>query len=232
MRKRTILIISGAVVLLALFLVFSGGGYATESSTDTYEISIDIPRTSNEVLNESVERYVDAMAVEFDVMYGPESFSSEEYDMLGFADGRRYQLSIVGEEWSYGQLSGIVLERYTFTGGAHGATDYIQFLYDDAGLPITLAALFAPGSNYLERITENVRPQIENVLTTQDMYVEEMFETGTAPSEGNYMVYTIGRDGFTFMFQQYQVAPYAAGTLRATVPFEAFGDILNPTYFE
>lgn len=225
----------GAIVvaLLGLLIFFASRetSLVIEDEADTYTISIEIPKTGNEALDTALATYADALKREFAEMYGPDAFTPEEYELLGFGDGRQYELSVQGEAWEYGSLSGVLLERYTFTGGAHGATDFIPFAYDADGTPITTEALFVPDSHYLERIAEYVRPVLKETLEENNIYLENMFDVGTKADPGNYMVFTVGDDGITFVFQQYQIAPYVAGTQRVVVPFDAIEDILNPSYF-
>lgn len=233
MKAKQIIFSAGIVVLLVALIFFASRGTSVtiQEEQDTYAVSIKLPETGNEALDTSLQKYGEFLKAEFAEMYGPEQFTPEEYELLGFSDGRQYELTVRGEAWSYGALSGVLLERYSYTGGAHGATDFIQFAYDDDGTPVDLDALFVSGSHYLERISEYVRPVLREKLESENAYLENMFEIGTKSDPGNYMVYTIGDGGITFVFQEYQVAPYAAGSQRVTVPFDAVADILNPSYF-
>ncbi len=225
------LVLAVVVVFLVIFFASRELSFSLEDKTDTYTIAITIPKTGNEALDVSLQKYAEFLKAEFSEMYGPGQFTPEEYDLLGFSDGRRYELTVNGEAWEHGPISGVVLDRYTFTGGAHGATDFIPFAYDADGTPIGLDALFVPGSHYLERIAEYIGPVLKEKLEQDDAYLENMFSVGVKPDPGNYMVFMVGDEGITFVFQEYQVAPYAAGSQRVTVPFDDLADILNPSYF-
>ncbi|MDQ5928133.1 MAG: hypothetical protein QG633_571 [Patescibacteria group bacterium] len=218
--------------------------FTHEATTTTYHVTIDLPTTPNAVLNDSVRAYADARIAEFDEMYGPAAFSAEDLDMLGFTTrDMRYEQFISGEVWSSGTLDGMIVQEYNFTGGAHGGTSLAPFMYDDAGNELRLKDLFVDGAPYLERIAQAVVPRLKTDLETNQIFNQEMFEAGTKADEGNYMVFslatasggvppTAGDDSsITFYFNQYQVAPYAAGILEVTVPLSDFSDILSPNYF-
>ena len=236
--KKLILILVAAIVLVGIVFLVKKGTPAIsrnihiEESALTYVIDADVSRTGNKTLDASVEVYVTAQVREFAEMYAPTMFTQEQLQDLGFTDGRHYELSIKGEPWHYKTLSGMMIELYTFTGGAHGSTVYVPFINNDVGIPVTLGMLFAPDTTYLERLSDLVREPLKAQLEENQMYVEEFFNEGTAPSEGNFFIDKIGDEGITFIFQQYQVAPYVAGTPRVTIPFETLADMLNPAYFE
>lgn len=231
--KQIVLIILfvAGITAVALFVFREERGVVITTSDTTYAISISIPRTENNALADSVQTYAEFLEAEFVEMYGPDSFSPQEYEALGFADGRQYELIVGGRFWQYGSISGMVLERYTYTGGAHGATDFLHFAFDADGTPITLEALFVAQSRYLERIAEYVRPPLRKKLEDKNVFLENMFDVGTKADPGNYMVFTLDKEGITFVFQEYQVAPYVAGVQTITVPFSNLADILNPSYF-
>lgn len=236
-KKLILALITALIIGGLIFLVKKGTPSISkdihiEESATTYVIQADIARTGNVTLDASVEAYVTAQAREFAEMYAPTMFSEQELESLGFTDGRHYELMIKGESWKYKKLEGMAIEIYTFTGGAHGSTVFVPFIVDETGTPVTLAALFIPNTAYLERVSAGVIPQLKAQLEENQMYVEEFFTAGTSASEGNFFIDKIGDEGITFIFQQYQTAPYAAGTPRVTLSLSSLADILNPAYFE
>lgn len=236
--KKLILILVILIAIVGLILVVKKGTPAIskdvriEEATTTYSIDVDIARTGNTALDASVEAYARAQAREFGEMYAPTMFTEEEMTLLGFADGRTYELVVKGNPWNFKTLSGMTVEVYTFTGGAHGSTIYVPFIVNENGIPVTLADLFSSNTAYLDRLSEAVQPLLKEQLEENQMYDEMFFEAGTTASEGNFFVDEISTKGITFIFQQYQVAAYVAGTPRVTVSLETLADILNPAYFE
>jgi|GEM_PF-4745916 len=206
--------------------------FTHEATTTTYRATVDLPTTSNAILNDSVRAYVDSRIAEFDEMYGPAAFSAEDLDMLGFTTrDMRYEQFISGEVWSSGTLDGMIVQEYNFTGGAHGGTSLAPFMYDDAGKDLRLKDLFIDGAPYVERIAQAVVPRLKADLEVNQIFNQEMFDAGTKAEEGNYMVFSLGDASITFYFNQYQVAPYAAGILKTNIPLSEFSDVLSPNYF-
>ena len=107
------------------------------------------------------------------------------------------------------------------TGAAHPYPYTITINYDlAAGKPINLADLFQPDSAYLERLSSLAKTSLEEQETL-------FFEDGLNPVEDNFKTWLVSPDGLTLIFDVYQVAPYAAGIQRVTIPFDQLSDILN-----
>ncbi len=79
-------------------------------------------------------------------------------------------------------------------------------------------------------LSENrVMPIIANFCADELRSKEELlFEEGVQPSAANYKNWVITEQGLMIVFDPYQVAPGAAGTLRVTVPWEILSDEINP----
>ncbi len=205
--------------------------FSFEETTTTYHVSAELPKTDNQHLNNSVRRHADARIQEFESAYAPESIAPEEKQIFDAVPGLHYELTLTGTPWAYGTLSGMIVEEYTFTGGAHGGTSLSLFLYDAEGNDLRLRDLFENRGEYLTRVSEVVRPILKEELESGEIYVPDMFMTGTSPDEGNYMVFSVATTGITFYFQQYQVAPYVAGMPQVSVPLQMFENILSQKYF-
>ncbi len=115
-----------------------------------------------------------------------------------------------------------------YTGGAN-ANSYVQtFVYDiDADELLTLEDLFVAGSDPLSVI----RPLAEAELRAT--YGEALFEDGLAEDFANYDGFTLrGADNaLAFRFDQYQVAPGAAGAPTVQIPLYELSDILSDRVF-
>lgn len=110
-------------------------------------------------------------------------------------------------------------------GAAHPGHYSISVNYDLAnGREITLDELFLPGSDYL-----NVLADISKAdLSTRDISFES-FSTGAEPLPENYARWNLSNEGFLVItFDEYQVAPYAAGPQTVTISVSQLSDIANP----
>ena len=144
----------------------------------------------------------------------------------------KYSLSI---SWKPTQVNNdyvsILLIANGYTGGAHGYKSMISFNYNVADKEeVTLAELFPSDSKYLETISEFSREDLEaqfrkvlGVKTKEDEKnlkdsIIPMLLLGTEPDEINFSTFTFTKDSATFYFAEYQVAPYAMGTFKITMP--------------
>lgn len=124
--------------------------------------------------------------------------------------------------WSPDQLSdsmvSILLREYSYVGGAHGIHTTETYTFDvKKKKEVTLADVFSGTPGYLERISQYAMNDIKSQLGSEA--VMDMIREGTTPNENNFAVFTLSRDNMiTFYFPEYQVAPYASGEQRVTMP--------------
>lgn len=115
----------------------------------------------------------------------------------------------------------------TYTGGAHGLQVTRTFAYTEKGEALAVTALFTNGQKGLETVAKFVQAEI----TKKNISDAEWIKDGAAPTLENYQSFIVGDDGITFVFDAYQVAPYAAGTQNILVPNSVFKSFANPALF-
>jgi len=117
----------------------------------------------------------------------------------------------------------VLFINFFYLGGAHPGSYYWSTNFDfTTGQELALSDLFAPGSAYLERISENCIQQLVEKLEF------EIWEEGAAPSEENYQDWALTSQGLLIILDEYQVAPYAAGPQQVIVPYDILVDIIHP----
>jgi hypothetical protein len=95
----------------------------------------------------------------------------------------------------------------------------------ETGQEVTLDQLFLPGSNYLQIFSDVSKAE----LSKRDIgFTDEIFSSGADPTPENYQHWNIAEDGLLITFDEYQVAPYAAGAQTVTVPYSALKDVIDP----
>lgn len=116
--------------------------------------------------------------------------------------------------------------HYYADGAAHPGTYSMSVNYDLAnGREITLDELFLPGSNYLQVIADLCKAE----LATRDIGFDG-FASGADPLPENYARWNLSNEGFLVItFDEYQVAPYAAGPQTVTIPISALQSVINPS---
>lgn len=111
----------------------------------------------------------------------------------------------------------LYIDYYQFTGGAHGITTRKAYSLDiDSGKILSIKDLFKTDYKYDEAINSEIRKQIE---TDKDKYFsgKEGFN-GISENQNYYLV----DDSIVIYFQQYEIAPYAAGIVEFNIPVELF----------
>lgn len=145
------------------------------------------------------------------------TFMSDIYEGM-MSDYNEYTL--------YGSFSGeydkyICYEVFEneFFGGAHGMDTMRAYVFNkDTGALVTEEDLFVPG--YERLLSERMAKALREDLGEDFEYVSE---EGIAPN-GNFI---LDQDGISYIFNPYEIASYAMGTLTATVSWDDLQDILK-----
>ena len=128
-------------------------------------------------------------------------------------------LSQTGDVWSF---------KFDFhfysDGAAHPGSYSITLNYDlNQGKELALADLFLPNSSYLETIANYCVAEL-----SKQPFFEGPFADGAQPTLENYRNWNITPDGLMITFDEYQVAPYAAGPQTVTVPYSELRNLIDP----
>ncbi len=105
----------------------------------------------------------------------------------------------------------VALEMSQYTGGAHPMTVIDGINIDPStGKKITLDDALAMIGKTLPEVASSTLDQLKEKLNGS------VFEEGAQPTPENYQTFLIDANSVTFVFQEYQVAAYAAGIQRIT----------------
>ena len=118
--------------------------------------------------------------------------------------------------------------KFTFSGYADGAAHpyhyTMTFNFDlERGEALSLADLFPPDSDFLHVISSYCISQ----LSQRDIGFYGGFQQGAEPLNENYRNWNITSDGLLITFDEYQVAPYAAGPQTVVVPYGELESLIN-----
>ena len=122
----------------------------------------------------------------------------------------------------------IKMYEYIYMGGAHGSTQEMGFTYDaNTGELLELSSfgdeqtIKETAANFIIDTINESSQQAKDMLFPEDDITDgyettimESFEGDSAPE------YYLDNRGITFLYQQYSIAPYAAGIINFTVPYE------------
>lgn len=139
-----------------------------------------------------------------------------------------YEL-IISTDISYGNHKDIVgchINWYQYTGGAHGSTfiSYRNYRIEDGSL-VTLSDYFKPG------FEERLIPVLDKLLLNHAgcSSRDELDEYGYFSSVPMYVPeqFEIMEDSVSFIFNQYDIAPYSTGITVLTVANSQIRDIIK-----
>ena len=125
------------------------------------------------------------------------------------------------EIYSYG------IDRTVYMGGAHGLETRNYFNFDlKTGKVISEKDLFVP--NYEAALTDLIKKRIveesTEIKTIEDLE-ESIYWTDSIKPNGNFY---ISDEGINYVFNPYEIAPYAFGETEVTLTYEQLKSILKP----
>ena len=111
--------------------------------------------------------------------------------------------------------------RYTYSGGAHGMTAETAYNFDrKTGESISEEMFFNEG--YTEKLTElltaHLPEALESPSDTSMLFLKKIEPNGN---------FSIGEDGITYIYNQYEIAPYSMGIIRISVPKKELEGLLR-----
>lgn len=118
------------------------------------------------------------------------------------------------------ELVSIMLNVYSYTGGANGVAYFIPLNYNvKYKSNIKLSEVMLGDPDYLQKISDfckkDLAKQIINILgDTNGTWIDE----GASPLEKNFSNFLITNDNIVFYFSKYQVAFGAAGDFKVIMP--------------
>jgi uncharacterized protein YxeA len=247
------------LILVLLILILAGIGYSYyhfNSQIPTTEIK-DTPfsqylKNEKETFKESAE-WFDA-SIEYprnnqkvrDIIFDQwNGFAKESrlHDFKNFEEAKNeLQLNVEGLKYSFtanykiatsSDTISYVYEVYTFTGGAHGATDIFPITLNK-NLQILKAEDILPEKS-LEKVSrlavddllKQKRERMKSYGMTEKDIAESMLENssdttwikeGTKPVRDNYSHVWIDGEDIVISFGQYQVGPYVEGIYEVKIP--------------
>lgn len=128
-----------------------------------------------------------------------------------------------------------IKEKYSdYTGGVHGMSAYLGYVFDtNSGNMLKWQDFFNSTDTLAEILCEklNEKYDTEEFWDNYKDIVSECVSENTGDLEAK-LSYTVGYDGITFYFGEYQLGSYASGMPEITLRYSEYADILKAEYFE
>jgi hypothetical protein len=107
----------------------------------------------------------------------------------------------------------VKLATEIYTGGAHGLPEYFGESFDRAsGRALTLDDALALTGKTLPQVAAEAKQSLQQQLGSDILDI-----SGADPKPENYRAFYITKTSVVFIFQPYQVAPYAAGAPQVSI---------------
>ena len=181
--------------------------------------------TPEEAVKKYTEKYVSDYRNDLEPMYKKDEQDKEDEESIG-----AWYSYYKGIE-SHVQLCNTLILTYRidyneYTGGAHGIYMSTFLNLDLRTLaPIRLDDLFV--NDYKEQLTDLLWNQLmadNKVATRQELEDMGYVTTGDlTPTENFYL----SKDGITFYYNVYDIAPYVMGPVKITLPYEMMQHLLS-----
>jgi hypothetical protein len=144
-----------------------------------------------------------------------------------------YDVSFTEEASTTRYSSIIVASEYYAVGSAHPGHSIDTFIFDKkARRLVAPSELFVASSSYLELLSKLSRADFDARNTKSDadhiIIDTSSANTGFEPTKENFSKVLPLQDGLMIYFNEYQIAPYAAGPQQAVIPYSTLKDIINP----
>lgn len=144
---------------------------------------------------------------------------------LVLPDGRKSELQ--GQHITYTKANRFISAKFNFypcLGGVHPGHDILTTTFDTSTNEIiALSVLFPSESNYLEILSAITEKALFKKYPELDFaFNDPTFRKGFAPKEKNFNCWVLSDDGLIIFFSEYQIAPYAAGSLYVVIPLTEF----------
>ncbi|WP_256009324.1 DUF3298 and DUF4163 domain-containing protein [Desertivirga xinjiangensis] len=208
----------------------------TSSDTNKCQIvSIKYPVFDDEpVLNDSLEKKLLAI---YPIQHPSSSLQAQtdgfikEYEAFKkepYAEGRQYALQssvkIINQS-----LTLIVLDinSYVYSGGAHGSSfrSYINYNIKDKKVIKLDDVLLPDHRDSLNKVAEKIFRKNEGLSAGSPLNKGYFFEGDKFSLNGNY---AFTKEGIQFLYNQYEIKPYAAGQTELLIPYPAIWQWLKP----
>lgn len=128
----------------------------------------------------------------------------------------------------YKGLVNYTINFFEYTGGAHPNSYCTTLTFDpNDGHEVTIGEIMKPG--YEEPLIELITQSIISFLNVKDVAEldEVIFDHQELYISKNVVM---GKDKLTFIYNKYDIAPYAVGEIIAEIPYEKLQDILKQEY--
>lgn len=222
-RRGKILVLSlSLIVLISGIFVIKGLNKKEElhilESTDNYDLKIDYPDIENKEIKKKIDEYVKEQKDNFlNNVKAVEDLEQPKYD---------FNLSVNVND--YKDITHVYMLTFAYTGGAHYTRDDTSLYYDNKTKEFVDLKYFFKDEESFKKLSSIA---YYYVLKLEDKTFDELWvKRGTDPTIDNYRHFNFKDEGLEILFPPYQIASWADGEIKITIPYEEINDLLKEEY--
>lgn len=172
-----------------------------------------------------VHSAIDAYAADY-----LEVYREENLPLAGLA-GNEISMALSWEKYITGEFTGTydrkyvnyTVTDYSYTGGAHGMNSETNYIFRlDNGEKVGIDDIFIEGNE--DKLSEMIMASLKDNGNEGDRSAADYLLVKKIEPTGNFH---ISGKGVTFIYNPYEIAAYAAGTIKITIPWTELGDIMK-----
>ena len=118
------------------------------------------------------------------------------------------------------------IDTYNFQGGAHGLNQLLTLNFDKTtGKTLTLEDVLVPG--YKVKLNNLLQKALLKKANCKD--INELHDKGYLFSMEMYPSnnYVLGKEGITFIYNPYEIAPYELGRIELTISYDDMENLMK-----
>lgn len=222
-RRGKILVLSlSLIILISGIFVIKGLNKNEEvhilESTDNYDLKIDYPNVENKKIKKKIVEYVKEQKNNFlNNVKEIEDLEQPKYD---------FNLSVNVND--YNDITHVYMLTFAYTGGAHYTRDDTSLYFDNKTKEFVDLKYFFKDEEAFKKLSSIA---YYYVLKLEDKTFDELWvKRGTDPTIDNYRHFNFKDEGLEILFPPYQIASWADGEIKITIPYEEINDLLKEEY--
>ena len=222
-RRGKILVLSLSLIILISGIFLIKGLNKKEElhileSTDNYDLKIDYPDVENKEIKKKIDEYVKKQKDDFlNNVKVVEDIEQPKYD---------FNLSVNVND--YKDITHVYMLTFAYTGGAHYTRDDTSLYYDNKTKEFVDLKYFFKDEESFKKLSSIA---YYYVLKLEDKTFDELWvKRGTDPTIDNYRHFNFKDEGLEILFPPYQIASWADGEIKITIPYEEINDLLKEEY--
>ena len=222
-RRGKILVLSlSLIILISGIFVIKGLNKNEEvhilESTDNYDLKIDYPNVENKKIKKKIDEYVKEQKDNFlNNVKAVEDIEQPKYD---------FNLSVNVND--YKNITHVYMLTFAYTGGAHYTRDDTSLYFDNKTKEFVDLKYFFKDEEAFKKLSSIA---YYYVLKLEDKTFDELWvKRGTDPTIDNYRHFNFKDEGLEILFPPYQIASWADGEIKITIPYEEINDLLKEEY--